>query len=73
MPDDEELLQAIKSQRVGTQRQAKRKAQQVIFLTLKEEEDEKDIEEEDKEKEESKVQSLARKTIQVREKHIPLG
>ena len=52
MPNDDELLQVINSQRARTQRQAKRKAQQVISLTSKEEEDnEEDTEEEDNEKE----------------------
>ena len=57
MPHDEELLQVIKSQRAGTQRQAKRNAQQVVLLTSEEEESNKeDTEEEGSAKEKSQEQ-----------------
>ena len=42
MTNDEEVLEAIKSQRAGTQRQVKRKAQQVISPTVEEEDNEED-------------------------------
>ena len=67
MPNDEELLQAIKSQRVGTQRQVRKKAFQVASATSQEEEDI------DEEEEESKVWPEVQKTITVGEKQIPVG
>ena len=62
MPNDEELLQAIKSQRAGTQRQVRKKALQVASTTSEEEEDT------DEEEEESKVRREVQKTITVGEK-----
>ena len=44
MPKDEKVLQAVKSQRAGTQRQVRKKAQQVISLTSKEEDEEEEVE-----------------------------
>ena len=69
MPLDEELLQAIKSQRAGTHKQVKRKAQQVASLTSEEEQDKgEDTEEKDTEEEEFEEQAQVKKTIQVGEK-----
>ena len=74
MPSDKEFLQTIKSQRAGTHKQVKRKAQQIVSLTSKEEQDkEEDTEEEDTEEEESKEQVHVKKTILVGERHIPVG
>ena len=58
MPSDEELLEAIKSQRAGTHKQVKRKAQQVISSTSEEEQSNKeDIEEKHNEKEKFEEQA----------------
>ena len=59
MPTDEEILQAIKSQRVRTQKQVRKKALQVTSSTTKEEDDEE---------EELEVQIIVRKTITMGEK-----
>ena len=42
MPKDEEVLQAIESQRAGTQRQVRKKALQVTSLTTEEDDDEEE-------------------------------
>ena len=42
MPPDEELLEAIESQRAETHKQVKRKAQQIVSSTSKEEESHKE-------------------------------
>ena len=69
MPSDKELLQTIESQRAGTHKQVKRKAQQVISSTSKEEQSNKeDTKEESSEKEKFEEQVQVKKTIQVREK-----
>ena len=74
MPSDKELLQIIKSQRVGTHKQVRRKAQQVVLLTSKEEQEkEEDTKEEDTEEEKYKEHIQVKKTIQVGEKQIPIG
>ena len=74
MPSDEELLQVIESQRAGTHKQVKRKAQQVVSSTSKEEQSNKeDSEEESSEKEKFEERVQVKKTIQVGQKHIPIG
>ena len=72
MPPDEELLEAIESQRAETHKQVKRKAQQIVSSTSEEEESHKEDTEESKNKE-SKEQEQAQKTIQVGQKQIPIG
>ena len=67
MPPNEELLEAIKSQRAGTHKQVKRKAQQIVSSTSEEEESHKEDTEESK-NEESEEQEQAQKTIQVGQK-----
>ena len=65
---------SLNHKKQGHKKKAKRKAQQVIWSTSKEEEGNKeDIEEEGSEKEESKGQVMVKKTIQVEEKQIPVG
>ena len=56
MPPDEELLEAIESQRAETHKQVKRKAQQIVSSTSEEEESHKEDTEErnNNENEESK-------------------
>ena len=44
MPKDEEVLQAIESQRAGTQRQVRKKDLQVTSLTFEEEDEEEEKE-----------------------------
>ena len=64
MLKDEEVLQAIESQRVGTQRQVWKKALQATSLIT---------EEDDNEEEEIEVQSPVKKTIIVGDKQILVG
>ena len=59
MPKEEDILQAIKSQKTRTQKQVRRKALQVMSLIDEEEEQE--------------VQIPTHKTITVGEKQIPVG
>ena len=70
MPPDEELLEAIESQRAETHKQVKRKAQQIVSSTSEEEESHKEDTEErkDNKNEESKEQVQVKKTIQVGKK-----
>ena len=72
MPPDEELLEAIESQRAETHKQVKRKAQQMVSLTSEKEESHKEDTEESK-NEESEEHEQAQKTIQVGQKQIPIG
>ena len=72
MPPDEELLEAIESQRGETHKQVKRKAQEIVSSTSEEEESHKEDTEESK-NEESEEQEQAQKTIQVGQKQIPIG
>ena len=64
MPKDEEVLEAIESQKARTQRQVRKKDLQVTSLTF---------EEDDDEEEETKLLSLEKKTITVGDKQIPMG
>ena len=64
MPKAKEVLHAIESQRARTQRQVRKKAQQVTSLTSKEEDDEE---------EEIEVQSPVKITIMVGDKQILEG
>ena len=64
MPQDEEVLQAIKSKRKVTQKQVRKKTLQVTSSMTREE---------DNEEQEPKVQVPVQKTITVGQKQIPMG